>query len=462
MIYSLGRAGIVDCGIVPPYGNNGIAHEDKNAVFVYDRLDRATRGRGLEDSLKPEWWASLKHYGSQRLLINYTDDYFNIKDVEEWKEVLIKYEIPMTRVIFIVKDQLFENFIQHNFADMRGYEIFKYGLLQQKLTWIHNTDIETKYKFSVLSRNYNRERFKLFLEMLDNNLLDQTIYSFHNINPYDLDSIQPKVFSHEFMLEDLSKVFLPKDGQKYRVKEKYPLTFEQRHWISQIPYDLPMLNNPLDKWSGITEKSIMLADFHILIESHYEAFKNYENDEPDYGVEEFSPGFATEKAYKVINCARPFIAYTTPYFMKEMRSAGFKTFSPFIDESYDLEENNIKRREMIIAELKRINNLNSIDYNNLKENCAKICEHNKNELLRQNREEQQLYRKHDILKHIFPNFKPYWDELSEKNNSYEYNTSKQNRIDAEMKQIISSDYNHRYDWPQITKILAEVKLRNES
>jgi len=47
-----------------------------------------------------------------------------------------------------------------------------------------------------------------------------------------------------------------------------------------------MLNNPLDKWSGITEKSIMLADFHILIESHYEAFKNYENDEQEYGVEE--------------------------------------------------------------------------------------------------------------------------------------------------------------------------------
>ena len=465
MIYSLGRAGVVDCGMIPPYGNQGIAHKDKNAVFVYDRLDRATRGRDLDASLLDEWWESLRITGSQRLLINYTDDYFNIRDVEEWKETLTKRQIPMTRVIFIVKDQLFEDFIQRNFEDMRGYEIFKYGLLQQRITWIHDTDVETKYKFSVLSRNYNRERLKLYLELFDKGILDETIYSFHNINPYQLDDQDKhKTFTHQEMINDLRLIFDTKanprfTNAKYTEGPKYPLTFEQQNWLRQIPYDLPMLNNPLDKWSGITEKAILMADFHVLIESHYDPFMNYERQRSEYSVEEFSPGFATEKAYKVINCSRPFLAYTTPYFMKEMRQAGFKTFNPYIDESYDIEEDDIKRRDMIVAEMKRIQSLNETEYAKLKNACVRICEHNKQELLRQNRVDQQYYRKHDILKHILPNFKPYWDNLENKNTSYEYNSQKQNRIDVEMRTTVINKLNHRYDWPQITKILADIKLR---
>tara|TARA_Y100000361_G_C11097716_1_gene310090 strand:- start:683 stop:949 length:267 start_codon:yes stop_codon:yes gene_type:complete len=47
--------------------------------------------------------------------------------------------------------------------------------------------------------------------------------------------------------------------------------------------------------------------------------------------------------------------FGSPYMMKTLREVqGFKTFSPWIDESYDEEENHEKRLMMIVEEVKRL------------------------------------------------------------------------------------------------------------
>ena len=61
--------------------------------------------------------------------------------------------------------------------------------------------------------------------------------------------------------------------------------------------------------------------------------------------------YFTEKISKAIMCLHPFIMSTSPYFLKKLQQLGFKTFHPFIDESYDNEEDKIKRMQMVFDEL---------------------------------------------------------------------------------------------------------------
>ena len=45
--------------------------------------------------------------------------------------------------------------------------------------------------------------------------------------------------------------------------------------------------------------------------------------------------YITEKILKPIPFFHPFLVFGSPYSLQYFRSIGFKTFSPFIDESYD-------------------------------------------------------------------------------------------------------------------------------
>ena len=61
--------------------------------------------------------------------------------------------------------------------------------------------------------------------------------------------------------------------------------------------------------------------------------------------------YFTEKISKPLMCLHPFILVTSPHSLKKLQEFGFKTFHPFIDESYDNEEDGMKRMQMIFDEL---------------------------------------------------------------------------------------------------------------
>jgi hypothetical protein len=63
--------------------------------------------------------------------------------------------------------------------------------------------------------------------------------------------------------------------------------------------------------------------------------------------------FISEKTFKPIACMHPFIVFGNRGSLKELRSMGYKTFSPFINEEYD-DLPTFERMDAIIAEIKRI------------------------------------------------------------------------------------------------------------
>jgi hypothetical protein len=56
----------------------------------------------------------------------------------------------------------------------------------------------------------------------------------------------------------------------------------------------------------------------------------------------------TEKILRPIACGHPFVLAAGPGSLEYLRSYGFKTFAPWIDESYDNETNSVRRLENII------------------------------------------------------------------------------------------------------------------
>ena len=82
----------------------------------------------------------------------------------------------------------------------------------------------------------------------------------------------------------------------------------------------------------------------------------------------------TEKTVKNLYIGKPFMVMGGAGTLAKIRSFGFKTFSPWIDETYDTIENNYLRLEAIKKEIDRISTL---DVGQIHKELMPILEHNR-------------------------------------------------------------------------------------
>lgn len=92
--------------------------------------------------------------------------------------------------------------------------------------------------------------------------------------------------------------------------------------------------------------------------------------------------FITEKTFKPIMHHHPFIIVSKPFSLKLLRELGYKTFSPFIDESYDEEVDHVKRLHMILREVERLCSMTNEEMDTFLKNVQSITEHNFERLLK--------------------------------------------------------------------------------
>ena len=85
----------------------------------------------------------------------------------------------------------------------------------------------------------------------------------------------------------------------------------------------------------------------------------------------------TEKTLRPIACGHPFMILNGPGALETIRSYGFKTFQPYINESYDSEKDPGKRMNMVLAEMRRINNSSEKYQKYIWDGCAEIAAYNK-------------------------------------------------------------------------------------
>jgi hypothetical protein len=96
----------------------------------------------------------------------------------------------------------------------------------------------------------------------------------------------------------------------------------------------------------------------------------------------FPAGYLSEKIWKPVGHCQPFIIVSASKSLKYMRDRfGFKTFHPYIDESYDLEEDEIKRLEMVQLEIEKFSKKSKKEKDEFLHNVKDICVYNQNLLL---------------------------------------------------------------------------------
>jgi hypothetical protein len=338
---------------------------NKDDVFYYDKHDLSLRHLGFDDFIDEPHWEHVRNEPTVKILIDFCDDYLNIIDIKRFSKTLLQKNINPSQVFLITMDDNFKQFAINQFKKqgIEGVNVYHYNLLLKKvlIDYVETYNTPTEYKFSFLSRNYHTWRLASILKIIESDTLKHFNYSFHNYLPYQ---------GMDVLIEQV---------KEDAIKEGFVLSETTESWINQLPYDVGSRHS---KWNNVTYDTILSADFHFLIESHYDAFlfRIFSDFKHKYDIEDFSPAFPTEKTWKVIACKKPFISATTPFFLKGLKQLGFKSFSPFIDESYDELVDNKDRLDAVVSESIRISNLPIDEYNQLVLNCKEICEYNYNVL----------------------------------------------------------------------------------
>ena len=85
----------------------------------------------------------------------------------------------------------------------------------------------------------------------------------------------------------------------------------------------------------------------------------------------------TEKTLRPLACGHPFMILNGPGALETIRSYGFKTFQPYINESYDKEQSPTKRMDMVLREMRRINNSSDKYRRWIWNGCQEIADYNK-------------------------------------------------------------------------------------
>jgi hypothetical protein len=94
-----------------------------------------------------------------------------------------------------------------------------------------------------------------------------------------------------------------------------------------------------------------------------------------------SSRFLSEKIFKPIAFGHPFVLVTVPKSLELLRSLGYKTFHPYIDESYDYENDDYKRLFMILDQVKKICEYNDEQVIEFINNVKPIVKHNQEVLM---------------------------------------------------------------------------------
>jgi hypothetical protein len=139
----------------------------------------------------------------------------------------------------------------------------------------------------------------------------------------------------------------------------------------------------LDSDDLITNRALLDASTNYLYNETYfsvvtETFFFRKERPHDYGR------FLSEKTFKPVAMKHPFIMLSVPHFLDKFKELGYKSFSPWIDESYDKENDDATRMMMIVREIERLANLSPSELEEFLVAMREICLHNYELLMNKN------------------------------------------------------------------------------
>lgn len=209
--------------------------------------------------------------------------------------------------------------------------------------------------FVCFNKLHRKHRLKLLAEAIRSNWLDKSFYSFEGAFPGWLNfngSVNLPVNE-----DDLSTI--------KSIEDKLPLRLNIRE----------NRENPVD----VREEDLYYHQesyFSVITETVFEPYQPGEQ-----LMSYMDTLFLSEKIYKPFAFKHPFIALAWPGSLKALRDRGYKTFHPYIDESYDDETDPEIRFKMVTDEIKRLEKFTTEEWIEWQKNIKPIVEYNYKYLL---------------------------------------------------------------------------------
>lgn len=300
------------------------------------------------------------------------------------KQILTAVNNGKTRIIFTTLD---EDFIEsivikiHNI--LRHLSEFNLPCKYYYFTGAFN--IETNY-------NYILNKYK-FTEKLNILALDYSryctrregIFTLHPIPDYTV-KIKEKLFlsfnnnPRPHRVELLNNLLKENLVDKAYYSFHTPATDIDNNftYIKSNSNKLPLI---LNKENKTNLASIAFDDIPYYSNSYFslatETFFDYKD--PDS-----SSIYLSEKTYKPVALKHPFIVVGKPYILKILKDLGFKTFSPYINESYDEITDNKLRMDAIVKEVSRLSKFTDEEWLLWQKQVKDIVNHNHLYFMRSN------------------------------------------------------------------------------
>jgi len=277
------------------------------------------------------------------------------------------HEIPKSDLFYTVGavegqkfyDELCKKYNWENRFTILSSHHFEYTIFSHAS---HDVSLDVPYEvrakeklFVCFNKLHRKHRLKLLAEAIRNKWLDKSFYSFEGATIDWFDS--NKRLGLPLNKIDLSTI--------ETIENKLPLRLN----ITKNR------ENPVD---------VREEDLHYHQESYFSVitetvFEPYQPGEQLMGY--MDTLFLSEKIYKPFAFKHPFVAFAWHGAIKALRERGYKTFHPYINESYDDEVDPEVRFKMVVDEIKRLEKFTTDEWLEWQKNIKPIVEYNYKYLL---------------------------------------------------------------------------------
>jgi len=223
--------------------------------------------------------------------------------------------------------------------------------------------------------NNHRDSIEVFVEGHNKDFVFQNCRQ-HNEYYLELSrKAEPKILSHTTKVKDFLLLVNRDDKPRFdliKALEAKRLLTNSLISATSLDFDVDYKLDPQDDWPYDDQQKKDLFWLVHPFPPQYEKTKysivcESVCDEESYQL--------SEKTYKAFMMQHPFVMLGPPGMLAYIRSKGFKTFDPFINESYD-KETNLQKRINMIAEV--CGNLQQEDWRTLYNQTYEIRRHNYN------------------------------------------------------------------------------------
>jgi hypothetical protein len=349
--------------LIEPYGHIdnflGLRKEFKNEYF-----DRFIPKKTLEEIRD----------GHGKLIINYAiDGGFETHNVIQLKKSLDNLNLPKEKIIIIHNDINLENMMKPLFGENMPKLIHYCFSLNSKSQEYYKKETQKEYYFW---QNEDRRKKYDFQNKEESLKLDNKTHKFLNLNrrlrKHRFDIL--KFFWDENMIDDVL------------ISYDYKLLVGDTVEHSIQKYGIDEFNRFINYLNENPKKTLDYDDLESVWGYGYETKEIYNQSlisilsETNFYEE---TGYLSEKIWKPIAHGHPFILVGPYNSLKSLREDfGFKTFSAFIDESYDEEKDPNIRMKMIQDEIKKLNNYSLEELKQIVKELKTILLHNRNLLFK--------------------------------------------------------------------------------